>query len=302
MRIFYPNIHNLPSSFMSWVFYGIVAFCLFLPLSLAAETAVWKVSHSDRTLYLAGTIHVLAQQDYPLPEEFNQAYQKSDMLVFETDLNAMGKPAVQASISERMRYQPGHSLKDDLSEKTYRLLTQYVSSQGLSMALFDSYKPPMVMIRLMMMELNRLGLAQAGVDNHFLQKAVREHKPLGELESLETQIHILENMGKGFEDEMILSTLEEMQELPTVMAAMKKAWREGNLKQLEDLAITPMRRDYPDLYRLLLVERNRSWLPVLERFLATPDVEMILVGALHLAAEQGLIQALKNKGYQVEPY
>ncbi len=280
----------------------IVGLCWVWPFAVTADTAVWKVSSPNRTLYLAGTIHVLGRQDYPLPQEFNQAYQRADRLVFETDLTAMAQPGTQAQISQRLMYSPGHSLKDDLSASTYALLADYVQSQGLGMELFEGYKPPMVMISLMMMELNRLGLAQAGVDNHFLQKALAELKPVGELESLETQIQVLENMGKGFEDEMILSTLEEMRELPTIMAAMKKAWREGNLKQLEELAIKPMRQDYPDLYRSLLLERNQAWLPAIERFMATPEVEMILVGALHLAAEPGLIQTLKNKGYQIEPY
>ena len=109
-------------------------------------------------------------------------------------------------------------------------------------------------------------------------------------------------MGEGHEDELILSTLSDLKELPTMMQAMKTAWRNGDLAQLEAVGITPMRKEYPAIYQIVLVQRNLSWLPEIESFFKTPETELILVGALHLAGKDGLLAQLQQRGYKVEPF
>jgi uncharacterized protein YbaP (TraB family) len=63
-----------------------------------------------------------------------------------------------------------------------------------------------------------------------------------------------------------------------------------------------MRKDYPELYQQVLVERNNNWLPQIEAFLKTPETELILVGALHLAGNDGLLAQLRQRGYKVESF
>jgi len=179
-------------------------------------------------------------------------------------------------------------------------LANYLSSIGLQVDVFKSYKPPMVMITLLIIELKRLGLAGTGVDKYFNQKAIADGKSLGELESFKVQISVIENMGKGHEDEMILSTIAEMKLLATVMKEMKRAWRKGDTKGLEKIGIAPMKTDYPELYQLLLVERNNAWIPKITALLRTKEIELVLVGALHLVGSEGVFSQLRTLGYSVE--
>ena len=51
-----------------------------------SQSSVWKVSKGENTLYLAGSIHFLRPSDYPLPLEYETAFEKSDKLILETDL------------------------------------------------------------------------------------------------------------------------------------------------------------------------------------------------------------------------
>jgi uncharacterized protein YbaP (TraB family) len=265
-----------------------------------AETSLWKISKGDSRLFIGGTIHVLGMDDYPLPKEFEQAYKQSQIVVFETDMTAMIRPEAQKQLFQRVTYKPGKTLKDDLNAKTYKALLDYSSSVGLKIESLDRLKPPMVMITLLMAELKRLGIAETGVDQYFFNKAQVDGKTLSELENLQMHLTIIENMGKGHEDEMILGTIEEMKELPIIMGKMKKAWKTGNIEQLEKIGITPMITNYPSLYRQLLVKRNNAWVPQIEALLTTPEVEFVLVGALHLVATEGVISKLRSKGYQVE--
>lgn len=46
-----------------------------------------------------------------------------------------------------------------------------------------------------------------------------------------------------------------------------------------------------------MVKRNLTWMPAIQKMLATPEIEFILVGAAHLAGDRGLIALLRQKGF-----
>jgi len=280
----------------------LILLCLIISFNTFAQTSIWRVSKGDSELYIGGTIHVLSKTDFPLPIEYEQAYNKSKMIVFETDLVAMALPETQQALVRRIMYQNGRTLKDDLKASTFQVLVDYAASAGLKIETLNQFKPSMVMLTLVFTELQSLGMGGTGVDMYFNQKAIDDDKKLGVMESLETHLSIIENIGKGYEDEMILSTIEDMKELPLIMNDMKNAWRTGNSKKLAEISLFPMIKDFPDLHRLILVDRNNAWVPRIEALLATPEVEFVLVGALHLISKDGVIAKLHALGYKVELY
>ncbi|NOQ35721.1 MAG: TraB/GumN family protein, partial [Methylococcaceae bacterium] len=182
---------------------------------------------------------------------------------------------------------------------TYALLKHYLKSRKIPVARLKQFKPPMAMMSLMMLELKRLGMAEIGVDMFFNQKALAENKKRLHLESIEKQLTILENMGKGHADDLVLSTLKDLKKLAAEMDELKNAWRSGDLQQLEEIGIKPFRSEHPSLYQLMLVERNNSWIPMIESLLTTVEKELVLVGFLHLAGQEGLLAQLQTHGYQV---
>lgn len=275
---------------------------LLMPAWVVAETSLWRVSHGNAELFIGGTIHVLSRRDYPLPPEFENAYGKADRLVLETDLSVMAKPEMQRQLLQRLRYGPGESLRTRLSAEAYRALAQYCADAGIPMAVLQGFKPPMAVLMLTLAELKRLGLAESGVDDFFNRRARRDGKTVTGLETPIQQVDVIVRMGAGHENELILSTIKEMQELPSVMQRLKAAWRQGDLETLKQVGIVPMRTEYPALYEDLLVRRNQTWLPEIVAMLTTPERELILVGALHLAGRDGVLAQLRRRGYTVKPY
>ncbi len=280
----------------------IIALCLLLPLSAFATTSLWRVSKEGQQLFLGGTVHVLSAKDYPLPAEFDLAYRKAQKLVFETDLNGMNDPKIQTQWLQKLVYSKGDSLKNHLKPVTYKALTDYLTQANIPLETVAQFKPTLVMLTLMMTELQRLGMADSGVDVFFNRQAIADGKSLGQLESVEKQLEVLENMAKGREDELILSTLSDLKQLPTLMNDLKSAWRSGNINKLDEIGVMPMRKEFPALYQAVLVERNNSWLPQIEALLKTPETELILVGSLHLAGQDGLLAKLQRLGYKIEPF
>ncbi len=49
-----------------------------------------------------------------------------------------------------------------------------------------------------------------------------------------------------------------------------------------------------------MTQRNVRWLPRIEELFQGDVDAMVVVGSLHLVGEQGLIELLRAKGYEVE--
>lgn len=271
-----------------------------LSFSALAQTSLWKISKNNQQLYIGGTIHVLAKSDYPLPKAFDDAYQKSSRLVFETDISAMSSPEFQQKMLLAVSYQDGRTLKSVLSPSTYQLLENYCKRAGLPIDNLRLFKPGMLAITLLYIELRRLGIAEAGVDQYFTALGRADGKPLGQLESPDEQLGFLVNLGKGHENELVLQTIQEIQDLPAIMTQMTTAWRSGKGRELADLILKDMQKDFPGIYKDLIVDRNNAWVPKIEKMLKTSEVEMILVGAAHLVGKDGVIEQLRRRGYTIE--
>ena len=157
----------------------------------------------------------------------------------------------------------------------------------------------MVILALMGVELQRLEMIATGVDDHFYQRASKDNKPTQSLESVDKQLDLIVNMGKGQEDQLIFNSIRDFNNIGMLMNDMKSAWRTGDKKKFEQVAIIPMKKEFPALYNSLLVERNDAWIKHIERLFTTVDIEFVLVGALHLIGQDGVLQQLTRRGYEI---
>jgi uncharacterized protein YbaP (TraB family) len=279
---------------IAWLLLAVVA----IPAS--ADSSVWRVSEGSSTLYLGGTVHLLRPGDYPLPEEFETAYEAADELVFETDLSSMGDLATQAQMLAELTYNDERTLQSVLNEQAYAALEEYTASVGLPISMMQKFKPGMVISTLQVMQFQSMGFTPEGVDAHFNGRALSDGKALAALETVQEQIGFLAAMGEGNESEFILLSLSDLEESDAMMEDMISAWREGNTRQLSDMFVDDMREQAPEIYESLLRSRNLAWLPQIEAMLADANTEFVLVGAAHLVGEDGLLAMLAAAGYEVE--
>jgi uncharacterized protein len=284
------------------VMYKYLIILFLFPAVCVSKTSLWQISKNDNHLYLGGTIHVLKKEDYPLPVEFNKAFNKSDKLIFEIDIEAAKTAEFGKKIAQMLTYPPGKSLNDAVNEKTLNELKKHLASRAVPFDGFSSYKPSMVVLILTMIELRRMGMVDTGVDEFFYKKAIDAGKATMHLETLDEQLAFIVSMGKGSVDDMILNTINDMSRMESMMDEIKSAWLSGDENKMEEAALKEMMRDYPEIYQSLLVKRNNNWMPHIEQMMSDKDVEMILVGALHLVGKDGLLQMLRNKGYVVKPF
>ncbi len=265
-----------------------------------ADSSVWSVTSGNNTVYLGGTMHLLRPSDYPLPEEYEQAYQASSEIYFETDISAMNDLSVQAQMLQQLTYSDGRTLESVLNEEACSALSEHVASIGMPMEMLQTFKPGLLVSTLQIFEFQRLGFTPQGVDTYFNTRAISDAKTLGQLETVQEQIGFLAAMGEGNESEFILLSLSDLDETEEVMEAMIQAWRSGDNAKLSEMFVIDMKAEAPELYDALLVQRNLNWLPLIDQMLTDEDTEFVLVGAAHLVGEDGLLNLLSARGYQIK--
>lgn len=271
----------------------------FMASGAYADSTVYEITKGKHKLYLAGTIHMLRAQDFPLPAEFDAAYRQSQVIVLETDLHKLQTPEFGQRFAQAMLLPDNKTLKDVLAPDVWASLQQYATQSQYPLSQTMMYNPAMTSIMISMSELKKLGVGE-GAD-YFYDKAARADKKI--IKGLETEDEVLAYMkvfGTADGNEIIRNTLKDTKEMGGLMATLIAQWRAGDLKALDKNLGKKMRAEMADAYETLVVERNRKWQPQIESMLATPEVEMVLVGTLHLSGDDGLLAHLKQAGYTVK--
>jgi len=268
--------------------------------NLSAQSSVWKVTRDGATVYLGGTCHVLRPGDFPLPAEFDVAYAASAKLYFETDVARMLSDEMEQIIATQGRFTDGRTLAGILTPAVWQAVQAYGRKAGLPAGQLRRTRPWLLIIMMAALEMQKLGVTAEGVDFHYYHQARHARKPIGELESFENHIAFLTGLGAGREDEMISKTLADLHEIPDKMTGLIAAWRAGDVDRIDELMLEDMRTDHPDIYETLLVARNNAWLPRIEALLATPEVELVLVGVGHMPGPEGLLAGLRARGCTIE--
>ena len=95
------------------------------------------------------------------------------------------------------------------------------------------------------------------------------------------------------------ATLQQINTVNSELPALINAWKNGDKAKiqalLDDEDSSPELRQY--LAERLIKERNQRWLPQL--MTQTPDRTFVVVGAMHLYGHNGLLELLKQNGYQL---
>lgn len=271
-----------------------------LPLATPARAqdaapALWVVRDADSTIYLFGTVHVLKPDTAWASDRVDQAFDSAGDIWFEIadpDNTAAIVPLIQQHGISMDR-----PLSSRLNAEELAQLDVAARSIGATAAQMDPMRPWFAGLNLAMAPLTKAGYAAgSGVELTLLARAKEAGKDIRAFETLEQQIVMLATMPEEVELNFLRSGLEDYDRAAELLDGMVAAWRTGDTEALDAVMVEEMARDYPELYRIMLTDRNADWADQIEERLKGSGVTFVAVGAGHLVGEGSVQDYLARKG------
>lgn len=271
-----------------------------VPATGQSRSFIWKASNPSGSIYLVGSVHMLSRDFYPLSPALEAAFKESDLLVEELDLGELQHADSQMAMLTRGMLPAGQSLDTAVSKETLALVSRHAAALGLPVEPLKRFKPWSLALTLLGMAWQKAGFdADLGLDKHFYDRARLERKPVKGLESVAFQISRFDEMSMPDQDRMLQQSIREIESETTMVTTLATAWKAGDAATIERIVLSDVKSD-PLMYKRLIVERNQAWLPTIEGLVARPRPAFVVVGAAHLVGPDGLLAALRARGFTLE--
>lgn len=264
---------------------------------------LWRYTHGRNTVFLAGSIHILKPSLYPLPAQFDLAFDSADHLVLEVHTAALSPADLQQRTLAHALLPDDQTLDQVVPQDLYRRLDERLAVYGTSTQMVNRAKPALVMNQLVLSRLMALGYEpDSGAESYFLAR--RRHQQIHELESVEAQLALLFDQPLATQVELLKDTLDLEPDIEPLLAGLMVAWLSGDDARLLAL-FEAQTGDSPEaraFNRALLDDRNHTMAAGIRRYLesATGGTYFVLVGAAHLVGDPGIVALLERQGVRGE--
>lgn len=258
--------------------------------SVLAAPALWQAQKGEQQLWLFGSVHIADERLSQLPAPVLKALDNSELLLLEID------PLTLKSSDFSHVITPNTHWPERLGPELAAKLEQAVNASGQPM--LRQLPPWFAALQLTQLKARELGFhTQQGVDMQLRLRARQQNLPVAGLESPALVMELLASLHeRGLERDFITHSLDELEQMQPHLEHLLNTWLKGDeqallalLQEEQSPALTGF------IEQELLARRNHLWLERLEQL--APARALMVVGALHLYGEQGLIQLLENNGY-----
>jgi uncharacterized protein len=264
-----------------------------------AEPALWAIRDKDSTIYLFGTVHVLRPATQWRSPKIAKAFQDADDLVME--IEQPENPATTQALMMKYGLDTTAPLSSKLKPAAYAKLQAAAQGMGFPPQALEPMRPWLAALTVSLTPLLQAGYdPESGVEKLLSTQAKATGKPVSALETMEQQVRFFADMTPAQETQLLESTLDEIDEGPAKIDALVAAWASGDQTELKRQMVDEMQSEYPDIYELLLVRRNREWADQIMAKLAGSGVSFVAVGAGHLTGPDSLQAQLAKLGVEAE--
>ena len=272
----------------------------------------WKVSDSNSTIYLLGSLHFADSSFYPLDSVIENAFDRSEELAAEIDMSDDSISQQLALMSEQYGFfHDGRSLDSVIPVSVSLSLDSLCLAWKLPLGSFARYRPIPAGMTVTAVGIMRLGYdGKLGIDVHFLKRAREAGKNIISLETVEEQVFVLTGDDDSFAlgNFYLKTILRENPSLDSATRGMMRAWKTGNDSlfcvnmNLDTAQLSPadslLKKEFNER---IYYSRNRKMAESIADFLANDRNVFVVVGAAHLVGNHdNILDILRHKGFTVE--
>lgn len=260
---------------------------------------MWLAEGASNSVYILGSIHLLRRDDHPLPTVMEAAYQDAEALIMELDMDDLDAAAMQASTIRLGVIQDDRTLKDFLGDARYNEAAAAARKMDIPFETLNKIEPWFAAITIEQLALTRIGFNPLyGIEMHMAMKATQDGKDIAGFETIDEQLEFLDGLSIEAQNDLLMQTLAESNDIEALMDDIIRAWRAGDIEYLEANMLDDMAK-YPELFNVIVVDRNRRWVDAIEALLDDDDDYLVVVGALHLVGDVGVPALLSKRGVRI---
>lgn len=259
------------------------------------KSLLWRISGNglQQESYLFGTIHMTC--DATLEKNTIKALENTKQLYLELD---MDDESMQKQMMKHMIMKDDKKLSSLLSAEDFKLVDEFLKKNiKMSAKMFDSFKPFIVTT---MLYPKMLDCPFQSVETTLMKISKEQNEEIFGLETVEEQMRVFDKIPYEIQaEELVKMAKSDLAKDKAEMNKMMKIYLnkdiEGMLKMMEesDNKISAENQE------VLLNNRNKNWIPLMIEIMSDKPT-FFGVGAAHLAGEEGVINLLRKKGYEVE--
>ncbi|QCX40623.1 TraB/GumN family protein [Aureibaculum algae] len=276
----------------------IIALLCFLMTTVQAQeksSLLWKIEGDNiQTSYFFGTIHMMPQNDFSMPQKVKDAFESSDEIYLELDMDS---PEMMQEMMKEMMIGEQDLLSNHVDSTEYKLLDAYLKENvGMGFAQFNKFKPLYMSSTIMS---SFMGKQVASYEMTFIGMAKAAKKELKGLETVNDQMSVFDSI--PYEDQLdeLVEMLDDPEETKELYGKMVAKYKSENIDSLYNFTLTSFDND-EKMIDALLLNRNKNWVKKIPEISKEKKV-IYAVGAGHLGGKKGVIQLLKDEGYTVTP-
>lgn len=265
-----------------------------------AKPPVWIVRDADSELVLFGSVHVLPDGLDWRPPELTEGLARAEDLWFEMPMDSENEAQSARLAAARGLLPPGQSLQALVSPATWARLMAAAQRYRLTPDMLARMEPWLAEVALSGAVYQLAGASPASGVEKQLQASAPATAMRRAFETAEQQIAFFDEAPLTDQIASLEHSLEELERDPDAFETLVGAWLAGDLDELQRIAIEPLQKAAPGIYRRIVTERNAAWTEALDARLKREGRTVVVVGVGHLIGPEGLPARLRALGYSVE--
>ncbi len=266
------------------------------------NSLLWEIKGKgiEKPSYLFGTIHMINKEDFELTPATKEAFAKAERVAFEIDLEDMMDVSAMMPLMMKAFMANDTTLRDLLTEEQYTKVDKHFQKLGIPLMFLERLKP--MFLSMMTSEDFANGQSSGKMVSYemeLMELAKQQNKEIEGLETAEFQMSMFDSIPYKVQAEMLMNALESGGETASSdFSAMVKMYKaqdiRGMQKMMEDDGTLGQYEE------LLLVSRNVNWIPVMNEMMKQNSM-FFAVGAGHLGGVKGVVNLLRQAGFEVKP-
>ncbi len=271
---------------------------LIIPDPDANNTLLWEITGRGlkTASYLFGTMHLLCSDDANLSDNLKKVIRDSKEIYFEIDMDNMME---MMGAMKYLKMNGNKTLKDLLTQKEYAGVVDYFAKNPpmLPFDMLQTLKP--YFVSSLISEQKMDCASKGGMEQSIMGEAKQYQKEIQGLETFQFQASVFDSIPYADQARELVKAIDSVDKNSAMTAELISVYKQQDLKKIEDLT-EKEEGGIGSFIDILLYNRNADWVKKMNKIMPESNV-LFAVGAAHLPGKKGLINLLRESGYQVKP-